>query len=161
MQNDFDSIPRNGIYKNIDWSSGKIIREILGETFHLNKKIIPGPGYSSIDTPQDFYLSQSTITVLTILVAWLNHKMYMSKGCKFIIMNKGGRVIQLLGKNHESFDLDLVLVPKTILRTNTNREMLNGYETQNGTKIIKRPSRKNNGFIEMVYRLYRYKYSYS
>ena len=61
----------------------------------------------------------------------------MSKGCKFIIMNKGGRVIQLLGKNHESFDLDLVLVPKTILRTNTNREMLNGYETQNGTKSSK------------------------
>jgi hypothetical protein len=112
------------------WLSGNIAKKVFGSQFHLELKnkpenIVDFKTGQTIgmtqDLPYDYNVSQIIISILSLLVAWINQIMYEARSCDFVIMTKGGRVIQYFGHDYDSFDLDLLIVPKSMLKkTNTN-----------------------------------------
>ena len=60
-------------------------------------------------------------------------------------MNKGGRVMQLYGIEHESFDLDLVLIPKSVLinKSMNNTGVLTSYD-------IKKTKELSENILELI-----------
>jgi len=54
-----------------------------------------------------------------------------------MIMTKGGRVIQYLGHDYDSFDLDLLIVPKSILKKTNPDSILEDYDVNHTRKLAR------------------------
>lgn len=136
LSHDIEHYSTQNSHDSVQWISGKIAKKVFGRHFHLSLKNTPEDKIDfktgrfmgmTFDLPYDYNVSQIIISLLSILVCWINKKLLTSRSCKFLIMTKGGRVIQHLGHEHESFDLDLLIVPKSILTKTNPSSILKDY----------------------------------
>lgn len=142
ITHDIEMYSNDDIHVETPWSSGQIIQSILGNRFMLPLKNEPkfSERGMTFETKYDYNVSQILISIVAILISYINHKLYVSKKCDYVLMNKGGRVMQLYGIEHESFDMDLVLMPKSILRKKTmnNSKLLSDYNIKETKELSHR-----------------------
>ena len=89
----------------------------------------------------DIYNSNLIICTLFIILGVINHYMKQSKKCKYILLFKGGRVVNKylqespLDLEHQSFDIDVIIFPKYRKQPKNIDAVLNLYKL-NDTFLI-------------------------
>ena len=89
----------------------------------------------------NIYNSNLIICTLFIILGVINHYMKQSKKCKYILLFKGGRVVNKylqespLDLKHPSFDIDVIIFPKYRKKPKSINSVLNLYNL-NETVLI-------------------------
>lgn len=144
IQHDIERFSTQSSHVSTPWISGNIAKKVFGSHFHLSLRNKPENivdfktgqviGMTQ-DLPYDYNVSQIIISILSLLVGWINKKLFNSRRCNYMIMTKGGRVIQYFGHDYDSFDLDLLIVPKSILKKTNTDSLLQDYDVSHTRKM--------------------------
>ena len=118
----------NDSYQEAPWESTKLIKQILeNDSFYTSNNIQEFNQLINKRTNNDVYnKSQILISVLYIIIGFINNILQTNDRYKYVILLKGGRnMMYYVNKIYKSFDIDGILIPKSIMPTNTNIDVIN------------------------------------
>lgn len=137
IHNDIAQYNENS-YEEAPWESTKLIKQILeNDYFYTSNNIQEFNQLINKRTDSDVYnKSQILISVLYIIIGFINNILQTNDKYKYVILLKGGRNMMYYVNNlYKSFDIDGILIPKSVLPTNTNKKYLQRYNNNESKEL--------------------------
>lgn len=117
-------------YEEAPWESTKLIKQILeNESFYTSNNIEEFNQLIKKRTDNDVYnKSQIIISVLYVIIGFINNILQTHDRYEYVILLKGGRnMMYYVDRIYNSFDIDGILIPKAAIPSNTNNSFIKKY----------------------------------